>query len=472
MKKSIILILVLIFIISLISSVVEAKLVACVGASGTRGFGLPDPLINSYPAQLERLLRQFDPRWETRNFGVNGASVSRHGDIPYIDTTEYADALASEPDVVIFGLGGNAAWIPNYKLIEESYVSDFISLIDTFAALPSKPEIWLCYPLKVFNVLYKSEDEIIKNQIIPLITQIASEKELPIIDFYTAFEDSPDLFQRDGIHLNLDGTRLMAEMICSFITGLRVNPDLNSDGIVNSTDICIIVDNWHMSELSCDLTPPPFGDGIVDVQDLVALAEHLFVYPGRVGYWKLDENEGNVACDSAFDHNGTLVNGPLWQPSGGIVGGSLLFDGIDDYISTEFVLNPADGPFSVFAWIKGGAPGQAIISQTDEFNWLCVDTSEGNLMTELRYVSRGGSGAPLVSQKLIIDDVWHRVGLSWDGTNRILYVDDVEVAKDTQSGLVSLGGGLYIGARKNREPGTFWSGLIDDVYVYNRVVKP
>ena len=295
MKKSILLVSVLVSIISLIPRVVEAKLVACVGASGTTGFGLPDPLVNCYPAQLERLLRQFDPRWETRNFGVNGTTVLRQGELPYIDTTEYADALASEPDVVILGLGGNAAWLPNRTLIEESYVSDFISLIDTFAALPSKPEIWLCYPLKVFNVLYKSEDEIIKNQIIPLITQIASEKELPIIDFYTAFEESPDFFQRDGIHLNLDGTRLMAEMICSFITGVRVNPDLNSDGIVDSTDMCIIVDNWHTSESSCDLAPPPFGDGIVDVQDLVALTEYLFVYPGRVAYWKLDETEGNVA---------------------------------------------------------------------------------------------------------------------------------------------------------------------------------
>jgi hypothetical protein len=101
-----------------------------------------------------------------------------------------------------------------------------------------------------------------------------------------------------------------------------------------------------------------------------------------------------------------------------------------------------------------------------------VDASEGNLMTELRYVSRGGSGAPLVSQTPLFDDVWHRVGLSWDGTNRILYVDDVEVARDTQLGLVSLGSGLYIGARKNREPGTFWSGLIDDVYIYNRAVRP
>jgi len=191
-----------------------------------------------------------------------------------------------------------------------------------------------------------------------------------------------------------------------------------------------------------------------------------------LAHWKLDETEGDIAYDSAGDSDGTLVGDPVWQPDGGILVGALQLDGVDDYVSTEFVLNPADGALSVFAWIKGGALGQAIISQTDGFNWLCVDASEGNLMTELRYVSRGGSGAPLVSQTPIINEVWHRVGLSWDGTNRIIYVDDVEVAKDTQPGLASLGGGLHIGTDKNREPGTFWSGLIDDVRIYNRAVKP
>jgi hypothetical protein len=33
-------------------------------------------------------------------------------------------------------------------------------------------------------------------------------------------------------------------------------------------------------------------------------------------------------------------------------------------------------------------------------------------------------------------------------------------------------GGLYIGAGKNLEPGTFWSGLIDDVRIFNRAITP
>jgi Tol biopolymer transport system component len=52
--------------------------------------------------------------------------------------------------------------------------------------------------------------------------------------------------------------------------------DLNSDGIVDSADMCIIVDYWGTDEPLCDIGPMPWGDGIVDVQDLIVLAEHLF----------------------------------------------------------------------------------------------------------------------------------------------------------------------------------------------------
>ncbi len=52
--------------------------------------------------------------------------------------------------------------------------------------------------------------------------------------------------------------------------------DLNDDGIVDSADMCIIVDHWGTDDPLCDIGPTPFGDGIVDVHDLIVLAEHLF----------------------------------------------------------------------------------------------------------------------------------------------------------------------------------------------------
>jgi Tol biopolymer transport system component len=52
--------------------------------------------------------------------------------------------------------------------------------------------------------------------------------------------------------------------------------DFNSDGIVDSADMVIMVDHWGTDEPLCDIGPMPWGDGVVDVQDLIVLAEHLF----------------------------------------------------------------------------------------------------------------------------------------------------------------------------------------------------
>jgi hypothetical protein len=52
--------------------------------------------------------------------------------------------------------------------------------------------------------------------------------------------------------------------------------DLNKDGIVDSADMCIVVDHWGTDDSLCDIGPMPWGDGVVDVEDLIVLAEHLF----------------------------------------------------------------------------------------------------------------------------------------------------------------------------------------------------
>ena len=62
----------------------------------------------------------------------------------------------------------------------------------------------------------------------------------------------------------------------------------------------------------------------------------------------------------------------------------------------------------------------------------------------------------------------------WDGSCRYLYVDGAEVANDTAplSDLTGGEGGLYFAAGSTLSPSTFWSGLIDDIRIYNRVVSP
>jgi len=189
---------------------------------------------------------------------------------------------------------------------------------------------------------------------------------------------------------------------------------------------------------------------------------------------------GRDSYDSAGDKAGLLLGDPVWRPGEGKRDGALEFDGIDDYVSTLFVLNPVAGPFSVFAWIKGGVPGQVIISQTDGLTgdgdiWLGTEPSDGKLMTALVPRALGRSVTlPLESESIITDGQWHHIGLVWDGWYRSLYVEGLEVAKDTEAldPLKSSGGGLFIGAGKTFDAGSFFPGLINDVRIYNRAVRP
>ncbi|MFC1635808.1 LamG-like jellyroll fold domain-containing protein [Planctomycetota bacterium] len=252
--------------------------------------------------------------------------------------------------------------------------------------------------------------------------------------------------------------------------------DFNGDGIVNAADMCIMVDHWGTDNQLCDIGPMPWGDGIVDVQDLIILSNHLFqdvVDPSLMAHWSLDEAQGIIAYDSAADCDGTLMGDPVWLSDGGIVDGALQLDGIDDYVATDPVLNPADGAFSVVAWVVGGTPGQAVLSQADGANWLCTDSLEGCLMTGLTDSGRSPVG-PMLSQANITDNNWHRISLVWDGSYRHLYVDGIEVAKDAEplSALEDASGGTYFGAGSTLAPGTFFSGSIDDIRIYNRTVYP
>jgi hypothetical protein len=55
-------------------------------------------------------------------------------------------------------------------------------------------------------------------------------------------------------------------------------------------------------------------------------------------------------------------------------------------------------------------------------------------------------------------------------TDRVPYADGKEVVRDAQPEITISDGSLMIGA--SRDPGTPWSGLIDDVRIYNRIVRP
>jgi len=245
--------------------------------------------------------------------------------------------------------------------------------------------------------------------------------------------------------------------------------DLNSDLKVDLDDMHILVDHWGENYSLCDVSPVPFGNAIVDIQDIIVLSEQLY---RLTAHWKLDETDGNMAYDSFGEYNGVINGNPTWLPAGGIKGGSLMLDGIDDYVETPFILNPSKGSFSVFAWIMCWTPGQVIISQAGEFGGtlLGINSSEGILTTGFSEDYFG----TLESESVVTDLQWHHVGFVYDMDtfHRRLYVDGVLVAEDSTP--VSPGysdDGLYIGASKVLDAVFFFSGMIDDVRIYKQALS-
>jgi len=309
----------------------------------------------------------------------------------------------------------------------------------------------------------------------------------PATDTWTRKADMPSL--RAGLATSAVNGKVYAiggwtgwTTVLSTLEVYDPNPlvvDFNGNGTVDIKDLLRLIEAWGQDDAALDIGPTRFGDGVVDAADL----EVLMGYWGREvddptlkACWKLDETEGDIAYDSAAENDAALMGDALWQPDSGMVKGALQFDGLDDCVKTPFKLNPAEGEFSVFAWINGGAPGQVILSQEVGANWLMAG-GQGVLRTDIAdpvEVTRRGAegGRPLISQTVVIDGDWHRVGFVWDGIHRILYVDDIEVARDTVDNLQRETDWLNIGVDPDFQPGAFWSGMIDDVRVYERVVEP
>lgn len=182
--------------------------VACIGDSITFGAGLIDRDENSYPAQLARALGE---KWSVKNFGVSTATVLKKGNKPYWSLPQYQAALEFMPDVVVFKLGTNDSKPENWQRKAE-YVPDYFELIKSFQKLESKPTIWICYPVPAYSGKWGISDKVIKEEVIPLIDEVAQKADVKIIDLYSALSDKKQLFP-DAIHPNEAGAKLIAETI-------------------------------------------------------------------------------------------------------------------------------------------------------------------------------------------------------------------------------------------------------------------
>ncbi|MCR4830748.1 MAG: hypothetical protein K5883_04765, partial [Pseudobutyrivibrio sp.] len=109
--------------------------VTCVGDSLTYGSGvLKTRETDSYPAQLQAKL---GTSHIVSNYGLRNATASASGDLPYINSQEYAQSLKSNPDVVILMLGTNDSKTQNWDAQE--YEQGLKKLVESYKTLSSNP---------------------------------------------------------------------------------------------------------------------------------------------------------------------------------------------------------------------------------------------------------------------------------------------------------------------------------------------
>ncbi|MGA2386695.1 MAG: GDSL-type esterase/lipase family protein [Candidatus Bathyarchaeia archaeon] len=182
-------------------------LVACVGDSITQS--------TAYPYDLWMLLGT--THYVVENFGAGSTTVSLESQTPYMNTTVFQNALASEPNIVIIMLGTNDAQ-PSLLRYNASFVSDYVKLVDAFSALKSNPKIWLVFPPPIFsNQSGRLDPGYFNDSIIPGIRQVANETGLPTINVYSALANYSGDFP-DGEHPNDAAAQIIANTVYSAIT--------------------------------------------------------------------------------------------------------------------------------------------------------------------------------------------------------------------------------------------------------------
>ncbi len=205
-----------------------------------------------------------------------------------------------------------------------------------------------------------------------------------------------------------------------------------------------------------------------------------------IAYWRFDESDGRTVKDySGNGNDGTFV-GENWNdgtvngatPTTGKFGNALKFDGVDDYVDAgEFIENGIPA-VTVSAWIKAD-------SIVDTGGIFSTEGNPGNIIlgfdatTKFRFRVYETGGGEAQAETTISDFVgnWKHVVGTFDsslGSEQIkLYVNGI--LEDTTNlagdGIIRTPG-LKLRIGNDRGAPRVFDGLIDEVRIYNRALKP
>jgi lysophospholipase L1-like esterase len=197
--------------------------VACVGDSITQ--------LSGWPAMLGT---ELGAGYTSTNYGLSGTTLLKNGDHPYWTSQQFTDSHNANPDIVVIMLGTNDSKPFNWDTHKGEFVGDYEALVDSYAALPSHPKIYLnlCPPAGVNG--YQIVGSVIENEIIPDIKQVAAAKGVPTIDVFDAFGghnlDTSLFSAGDQVHPNAKGAQLIADTVYAALTGKGADGGANDGG--------------------------------------------------------------------------------------------------------------------------------------------------------------------------------------------------------------------------------------------------
>ena len=185
--------------------------VICIGASNTRGYQLPDLDNNCYPGQLQTL---FGEKAEVVNYGVGGTTIMKDGDMSYWDTLSFRQAEESEPDIVIFDFGWNDMKPVNRGQMEDNFVKDYCEMIELFAAMPSRPDIYIILPPLYGTEKIKEDFRYLNG----FYQEIIEKENITPIDLYTPMIDVKNFYNSDLTHYSVAGCGRAAEEVYKVVS--------------------------------------------------------------------------------------------------------------------------------------------------------------------------------------------------------------------------------------------------------------
>jgi acyl-CoA thioesterase I len=212
-------------VLGLVAPARAAVKVACVGDSITVGVGTTAG--NAYPAVLGRLL---GTDYEVRNFGNSGKTMMKAAAnmASYWDTATFTQSQAYAPDVVLIMLGTNDSKTANWRGGNNAYEADYRAMIARYAALASKPRLYLMLPPPAVAASFTISPAVIAGEIVPLVRRLAGEARVGLVDVHGSFQPDPRKYFGagdgadigDGVHPNNAGAARIAMAVARALATL------------------------------------------------------------------------------------------------------------------------------------------------------------------------------------------------------------------------------------------------------------